>query len=123
MLTVTFLKLDQRFVTASSGGLHFNSGYFGPGGDHKINFIIRYSIRTESDNFLNQDIKAIDFDNISETEEEKFQDIYYFKKTLRIIHEKLGNYDKDKFSNFLLNKIKLNYYVRNKKNQKLFTYY
>ena len=40
MLTVTFLKLDQRFVTASSGGLHFNSGYFGPGGDHKINFII-----------------------------------------------------------------------------------
>lgn len=76
---------------------------------YKGKFTIRYSIRTESDNFLNQDIKTIDFDNICETEEERFQDIYYFKRTLRIIHEKLVNCDKDKFTNFLLNKIKFLY--------------
>lgn len=76
---------------------------------YKDKFTIKYSIRTESDKFLNQGIKVIDFDNICETEEERFQDIYYFKRTLRIIHEKLCNFDKRKFSIFLLNKIKFLY--------------
>lgn len=76
---------------------------------YKGNFTIRYKIRTESENFLNQDLKNINFDNICESEDEKYQDIYYFKRTLRIIHEKLCKFDKDKFSNFLLKKIKFLY--------------
>ena len=66
-----------------------------------------YTIRTESNDFLSTlDIDKTDF---SENTLEDFQDLYFFKKTLRTIDEKLGQINKEKFCNYILNHVRFLY--------------
>lgn len=66
-----------------------------------------YTIRTESDNFLSKlDINKTDF---SENTKEDFQDLYFFKKTLRTIKENLGQINKEEFCNYILDYIRFLY--------------
>ncbi len=70
-------------------------------------FAIDYSIRQESKEFLSG-LECLDSDieKYEENENEEFQDIYFFKKTLRIINEKLKDLDdREDFIEFLLDKI------------------
>ena len=71
------------------------------------NVEMKYTIRDESNNFLSAlDINKTDF---SEKKEEDFQDLYFFKKTLRIIHEKLGQIEKEEFCNYILDYVRFLY--------------
>ena len=71
------------------------------------NVEMRYTIREKSNNFLSAlDINTTDF---SENTDEKYQDLYFFKKTLRIIHEKLGQIEKEKFCNYILDYVRFLY--------------
>ena len=70
------------------------------GSKHK--FKIRYEIRKESDMFL-QNIAAASQKSrdelvklVKKNQTEKYQDIYYFKKTIRIIHNVLKDKDSDR---------------------------
>lgn len=68
----------------------------------KIN--LKYEIREESGAFL-QHIQNLSLEEIKllsqENLKEEFQDIYYFKKTLRILNEKLESVDKKNFLNYI----------------------
>lgn len=67
-----------------------------------------YAVRKESDNFL----KELDIEEILKLqldEEEQFQDIYFFKKTLLTIHDKLNGYKKVEFLNYALEHVKFLY--------------
>ena len=55
---------------------------------YKGNFAIRYAIRKESEDFLTN---IEDNLCVEASEDEPFQDLYYFKKSLAIIREKLNN--------------------------------
>lgn len=69
-------------------------------------FVIKYDIgREESKRFL----ENINFTDNVERKNEDFQDIYFFKKTLRIIEEKLKDIQHDTFLDFLLHKVKFLY--------------
>lgn len=76
------------------------------------NFTIRYTVRKESDNFL-QRLKGRSLDEVikicSLDEDEEYQDIYFFKKSIRLIHSKLRDEDKEKLSTYLSNQIKFLY--------------
>jgi uncharacterized protein with ParB-like and HNH nuclease domain len=78
------------------------------------NFTIKYAVRQDSDKFL-QSIKGKSLDEVinkcSPNEAEKYQDIYFFKKSIRLIHEKLRNYadDKEKLLAYLYKQIKFLY--------------
>ena len=86
------------------------------GSKHK--FKIRYEIRKESDMFL-QNIAAASQKSrdelvklVKKNQTEKYQDIYYFKKTIRIIHNVLKDKDSDELKSltvFLDEKIKFLY--------------
>lgn len=67
-------------------------------------FNIRYEIRKESNDFIK--ISNL-LDHIGEDKNEEYQDIYYFKKTLRIIKFVLDNpiEDKDSFREYVLNHV------------------
>ena len=69
-------------------------------------FQIQYDIRKESNDFLSRcDI----LQNIDEADEE-YQDIYFFKKTLRVLSEQLPeDIDKDKFIEYILKNVKFLY--------------
>lgn len=76
-------------------------------------FVIDYSIRGESDKFLKR-LNAVECSLIPVSEDEKYQDIYFFKKTLNIFQGRLGNFDKQErkaFLEYLLEKIKFLYIV------------
>lgn len=76
--------------------------------EYKAAFTIHYGIRSESDNFLSN----IDCHNINYTEsaDDKFQDIFFFKKTLRLIREQLSeDIDKEAFLSYLLDRVKFLY--------------
>ena len=73
---------------------------------YKDNYVIRYDVRPESDIFLATDNFLED---IKDNKNEEFQDIYFFKKTLRIISEKIGNLSKEEFLEYLLDNIKFLY--------------
>lgn len=76
---------------------------------YKGNFSINYSIRNESYVFLRYlELLNIDY---SEQKDEKFQDIFFFKKTLRLIREQLTERIKDKetFLTYLLDRVKFLY--------------
>lgn len=67
-----------------------------------------YAVRKESDNFL----KELDIEEILKLqldEDEQFQDIYFFKKTLLTIHDKLNGYKKVEFLNYALEHVKFLY--------------
>lgn len=75
---------------------------------YKGNFSINYSIRNESDDFL-RDPELLNID-YSEQKDEKFQDIFFFKKTLRLIREQLTErIDKETFLTYLLDRVKFLY--------------
>lgn len=77
---------------------------------YKGTFKLCYTIRKISDDFLNNDLNGnIDFEEIKEDPNDEYQDIFYFKKSLRIISEKLKNVDKEDFLDFVITKIKFLY--------------
>lgn len=72
-----------------------------------IGFNIRYPIRTDSEIFLNglKNLSEAELDGIAEDPDENFQDIYYFKKTIRLICKNRFKLDLD----FILDNIKFLY--------------
>ena len=72
-----------------------------------IDFNIRYPIRTDSEIFLNglKNLSEAELDGIAEDPDENFQDIYYFKKTIRLICKNRSKLDLD----FILDNIKFLY--------------
>lgn len=76
-------------------------------------FVIDYSIRGESDKFL-KSLNAVECSLIPVSEDEKYQDIYFFKKTLNTFQRRLGNFDEQErkaFLEYLLEKVKFLYIV------------
>lgn len=76
-------------------------------------FVIDYSIRGESDKFL-KNLNAVECSLIPVSEDEKYQDIYFFKKTLNTIQRRLGNFDeleRKALLEYLLEKVKFLYIV------------
>lgn len=70
-------------------------------------FDIRYEVRNESNKFL---AEHIDLSGVVEDENDLFQDVYFFKKTIRLIREKVSTIvDVTDFLDFLLTKIKFLY--------------
>lgn len=63
---------------------------------------IKYDIREQSNKFLNN----LDLADISRDEEEEYQDIFFFKRTLRIFERELNGYDKKRFLKFILTHVK-----------------
>lgn len=79
---------------------------------------IQYKIRKTSNDYL----KALDLSKINENTKEEYQDIFFFKKTLRIISSKLFEIDKTKFLSFLLSNVKFLYInVEEDKATRIFT--
>ncbi|MBR5433341.1 MAG: DUF262 domain-containing protein [Bacteroidales bacterium] len=72
---------------------------------YKNKFDIRYDIREKSDDFL----KTLNLNDFDEKPYEEYQDIFFFKKTIRIIKDKLKDVDKKDFCAFLLDKVKFLY--------------
>lgn len=73
---------------------------------------IDYPIRTQSQDFLNslKDKSTEEIvDYCVENLEEQFQDIYYFKKTIRIIHDKIKDIDKSALIQFLVDDEKVKF--------------
>lgn len=66
---------------------------------------INYAIREESDKFL----KELNIEKCEENEDETFQDIYFFKKTIRIFNDKLKDIDKKVLQEYILTHIKFLY--------------
>lgn len=73
---------------------------------YKEPFRLEYAIRKQSNDFLGR-IKEQD---IEEKEDEEFQDIYFFKKTLRIVRDRLtADIDRDAFLKHALDRVKFLY--------------
>lgn len=68
-------------------------------------FPIQYTIRGDSDDFL----KTIDIENCTVDENEAFQDIYFFKKTICTFQTKLKDVNKPTFLSFVLTHVKFLY--------------
>lgn len=76
---------------------------------NKGNVEMKYTIRKESNDFLSKlDVVQTD---VSENIDEDFQDIFFFKKTLRIIKDKLDKEKKykEEFLNYILDYVKFLY--------------
>lgn len=74
--------------------------------DYKGPFRLEYAIRKQSNDFLSR-IKEQD---IEENKDEEFQDIYFFKKTLRIVRDRLTvDIDRDAFLVHVLDRVKYLY--------------
>lgn len=71
-------------------------------------FDIHYQIRNESDNFLKSYKLG---DDVAKNDNEEFQDIYYFKKSLRIINNTISksNINKNDFLDYVLSNVKFLY--------------
>lgn len=74
--------------------------------EYRGKFRIRYEIRKESDVFLTNITSIGDY---KEDKDEEYQDIYFFKKSLRIISASLVDYDKESFCEYILDKVKFLY--------------
>lgn len=73
---------------------------------------IRYEVREESELFLTElkhKTQNEIITNIVRDDNESFQDIFFFKRTLRYIHEKLQQIDKNELIHYLLNNINFLY--------------
>lgn len=64
-------------------------------------FDIMYKVREASSKFL----KELNLEDIEADENEPYQDHYFFKKTLRIIADKLQDIDKEAFLDFVLKNV------------------
>lgn len=74
--------------------------------DYKESFRLEYAIRKQSNDFLSK-IKEQD---IEENKDEEFQDIYFFKKTLRIVRDRLTHdIDREEFLKHVLDRVKFLY--------------
>lgn len=74
--------------------------------DYKEPFRLEYAIRKQSNDFLGR-IKEQD---IEENKDEEFQDIYFFKKTLRIVRDRLTpDIDREAFLKHVLDRVKFLY--------------
>lgn len=81
-------------------------------------FSIRYDIRKSSGRYL----ECLNFDEVEEDIEEELQDVYFFKKTIRIIRSKLTDIDSGLFIDFVLNNVKFLYIdVESEQASKIFT--
>lgn len=72
---------------------------------YQDSFTIDYKVRTQSGDFI-KGLKGKSLGELlticAEDQEEEFQDIYYFKKSIRIIHEKIKDLDKEALLKFLI---------------------
>lgn len=75
---------------------------------YKENFRIKYNIREESDKFLGKLTEEM-LNDLKENDTEEFQDIYFFKKTLRLIRESPIDMDREIFLNYVLDYVKFLY--------------
>lgn len=66
---------------------------------------IRYLIRQESNKFLSK----LDIYNYKRNDEEPYQDIYFFKRTLRIFSRLLAEYDHAALLDYILRRVKFLY--------------
>lgn len=74
--------------------------------DYKEPFRLEYAIRKQSNDFLSR-IKEHD---IEENKDEEFQDIYFFKKTVRIVRDRLtSDIDREAFLKHVLDRVKFLY--------------
>lgn len=74
--------------------------------DYKEPFRLEYAIRKQSNDFLGR-IKEQD---IEEDKDEEYQDIYFFKKTLRIVRDRLtSDIDLEAFLKHVLDRVKFLY--------------
>lgn len=76
---------------------------------YKGKFVIRYGIREESDEFLSKEDLVVDCE---EKADEEFQDIFFFKKTIRIISNAIKDFsepDKLEFCDYILDYVKFLY--------------
>ena len=74
---------------------------------YKEKIDIKYGIREESNDFLSKEENLVaEWDD---NPKEEFQDIYFFKKTLRIISEETKDFDKKDFYNYVLDHVKFLY--------------
>lgn len=73
-------------------------------------FCIHYSVREKSNSFL-KDISITDVlsSDYSQLENEEFQDIYFFKKSIFIIEKELKGLEKADFLSYVLNKVRFLY--------------
>lgn len=78
---------------------------------YKGQFNIKYDIREKSDDFLKEVNNDFDNNDFTEKKDEDYQDIYFFKKTMRIIEKewKEKNIDKQEFLTYVINKIQFLY--------------
>lgn len=65
--------------------------------EYKGDLRIQYQIRKQSNEYLSN----IEFSSIDRNEEEDYQDIFFFKRTLRILSRELGKYEKNEKNDFL----------------------
>ena len=70
--------------------------------EYSGNLRIQYQIRKQSNVFL----RNIDLLSISRNDEEEFQDIFFFKRTLRIFSRELDGLDKNEFLTFILDRVR-----------------
>lgn len=108
-ITVTEKENDTKIILIDGQQrttcLYLLMKYLGYGKDIKI----EYSIRKKSNDYLKE---KWDLENIKEEDNEEFQDIYFFKKSLRLIREKItkaGVIDKKTFCDYLLEHVKFLY--------------
>lgn len=87
-----------------------------------IHFVIDYSIRRESQEFLCQSLenelnKVVDDNYLESIENEEYQDIYFFKKTLFLFHTLLSTKTPDElksFKEYILDNVRFLYIPINK---------
>lgn len=73
---------------------------------------MEYAIRKESDGFLKRIddfLKEINISDFKEDENEQFQDLYFFKKTIRIFNDKLKNINKKDLREYILEHVRFLY--------------
>jgi|AntAceMinimDraft_17_1070374.scaffolds.fasta_scaffold04429_3 hypothetical protein len=79
-----------------------------------LKIVINYKVRRTPDEYLKKIAKnKINLDKIQENKDDDFQDIYYFKKAIRTIREKINkkinNGELESFKTFILENVKLIY--------------
>ena len=74
---------------------------------YKGHISIKYDIRKESNEFLSK----LDKEDCSRNDEEEYQDVFFFKRTMRIFARELKDVDKEDFKSFILEHVKFLFIV------------
>lgn len=72
-------------------------------------FKLKYKIRKASDEFLASLCSQGEFEDIKESEGEDYQDLFFFKKTIRIFNEELKGIDKQGLNDYIRQHVKFLY--------------